>query len=70
MQSHTFVCEGVHIEDEVMVGHGVMFINDYFPAAVNDDGLLKSDDDWACTPFTLKGEPPSDQMPQFYVVLQ
>ena len=48
IQSHTFVCEGVSIEDEVMVGHGVMFINDRDPAAVNADGSLKSKADWTC----------------------
>ncbi|MCP3888065.1 MAG: N-acetyltransferase [Desulfobulbaceae bacterium] len=54
IQSHTFVCEGVHIEDEVMVGHGVMFINDYLPAAVSSDGSLKTDEDWTCTPTYIK----------------
>ena len=44
--SHTFVCEGVTIEDEVFVGHGVMFVNDKRPAATNDAGELKSADDW------------------------
>ena len=38
ISSHTFVCEGVTIEDEVFVGHGVMFINDRYPRAVNEDG--------------------------------
>ena len=42
IQSHTFVCDGVVIEDEVFVGHGVMFINDRFPRAVDDDGELKT----------------------------
>jgi acetyltransferase-like isoleucine patch superfamily enzyme len=46
IQSHTFVCEGVEIEDEVFVGHGVMFINDAYPRAVNDDGRLQAPDDW------------------------
>ncbi len=46
IQSHTFVCEGVEIEDEVFVGHGVMFINDDDPRAVNDDGALQGADDW------------------------
>jgi UDP-2-acetamido-3-amino-2,3-dideoxy-glucuronate N-acetyltransferase len=46
VQSHTFVCEGVVIEDEVFVGHGVMFINDKHPAAVGDEGALKGDGDW------------------------
>lgn len=46
ISSHTFICEGVTIEDEVFVGHGVMFINDRRPAAVNPDGGLKTDADW------------------------
>ncbi|MBI5667921.1 MAG: N-acetyltransferase [Chloroflexi bacterium] len=46
IQSHSFICEGVTIEDGVFVGHGVMFINDLFPAAVNADGQLKSTTDW------------------------
>ena len=48
IQSHSFICEGVVIEDEVMIAHGVMFINDRDPAAVNADGQLKSEEDWAC----------------------
>jgi len=54
IQSHTFICEGVTIEDEVMVGHGVMFINDLDPWAVNRDGSLKTDDDWECVPTLIK----------------
>ncbi len=46
MQSHTFICEGVTIEDEVFVGHGVMFINDKRPRATNDGGALQSPADW------------------------
>jgi UDP-2-acetamido-3-amino-2,3-dideoxy-glucuronate N-acetyltransferase len=46
ISSHSFVCEGVDIEDGVFIGHGVMFINDIFPKAVNDNGELQSDDDW------------------------
>ena len=48
LQSHTFVCTGVEIQDEAMVGHGVMFINDRFPRATNMDGTLKGGSDWAC----------------------
>ncbi len=48
IQSHSFVCEGVVIEDEVMIAHGVMFINDRDPAAVDAEGLLKSEEDWTC----------------------
>ena len=46
IQSHTFVCEGVTIEDEVFVGHGVMFVNDKRPAATNAEGELKSTENW------------------------
>lgn len=48
IQSHTFICEGVTIEDEVMVAHGVMFINDLDPAATDDEGKIKGTEDWAC----------------------
>jgi acetyltransferase-like isoleucine patch superfamily enzyme len=48
IQSHSFICEGVEIADEVFVGHGVMFTNDRHPAAVNADGSLKGGDDWKC----------------------
>jgi UDP-2-acetamido-3-amino-2,3-dideoxy-glucuronate N-acetyltransferase len=46
IQSHTFICEGVEIGDEVFVGHGVMFINDARPRATNDGGALQTDSDW------------------------
>src|SRR5438876_819777 len=46
IQSHTFICDGVTIEDEVFIGHGVMFINDKFPRATTDDGALQQTDDW------------------------
>ncbi len=49
IQSHSFICEGVTIEDEVMVSHGVMFINDLKPRATNRDGTLKDESDWTCT---------------------
>ena len=48
LSSHTFVCEGVTIEDECFIGHGVMFINDRHPAAVNPDGSVKTVGDWKC----------------------
>lgn len=47
ISSHSFICEGVTIEDEVFVGHGVMFINDIFPRAANDDGSAQSEADWS-----------------------
>lgn len=46
IQSHTFVCDGVTIEDEVFVGHGVMFVNDKTPRATSSSGLLQTGDDW------------------------
>ncbi len=46
ISSHSFICEGVTIEDGVFVGHGVMFTNDRFPRAVNEDGSLQSDSGW------------------------
>jgi UDP-2-acetamido-3-amino-2,3-dideoxy-glucuronate N-acetyltransferase len=51
--SHSFICEGVTIADECFVGHGVMFINDRFPAATNTDGTLKTDQDWKCEPIRV-----------------
>ena len=46
VQSHSFICHGVTIGDEVFVGHGVLFINDKRPRAVNERGELQTDDDW------------------------
>ena len=46
ISSHTFICEGVVIEDEVFIGHGVMFINDKFPRATTNEGKLQGADDW------------------------
>jgi acetyltransferase-like isoleucine patch superfamily enzyme len=46
ISSHSFICEGVTIEDGVFVGHGVMFTNDLYPRAVNPDGSLQTDSDW------------------------
>src|SRR5580658_5594718 len=46
ISSHSFICSGVVIEDGVFVGHGVMFINDVYPRAVNDDGSLQTGADW------------------------
>jgi UDP-2-acetamido-3-amino-2,3-dideoxy-glucuronate N-acetyltransferase len=46
IQSHTFVCDGVTIEDEVFVGHGVMFVNDKTPRATSKSGALQTADDW------------------------
>lgn len=46
ISSHTFICEGVEIDDEVFVGHGVMFTNDRYPRATTETGELQSDADW------------------------
>jgi acetyltransferase-like isoleucine patch superfamily enzyme len=46
ISSHSFVCAGVTIEDDVFVGHGVMFINDLHPRAATDSGALQSAEDW------------------------
>ena len=48
ISSHTFICEGVHIADNVFVGHNVTFINDKFPRATNEDGSLQTEADWSC----------------------
>src|SRR5688500_2808962 len=50
ISSHSFVCEGVTIEDEVFVGHGVMFINDRRPRAATTDGALQTEADWEMVP--------------------
>ncbi|NJO32676.1 MAG: N-acetyltransferase [Rhodospirillales bacterium] len=50
LSSHTFVCEGVTLEAEVFVGHGVMFTNDRYPAATTADGQLKGSADWKMEP--------------------
>ena len=54
LSSHSFVCEGVTIEDEVFIGHGVMFINDKYPRATTESGSLQSEADWVCTPTLVK----------------
>lgn len=50
ISSHPFICEGVHIEDECFIGHGVLFINDRYPRAARADGELQTDEDWAVVP--------------------
>ena len=54
ISSHTFICEGVTIDDGVFIGHGVMFINDPHPRAVNADGSLQSAADWKVVPTRVK----------------
>jgi acetyltransferase-like isoleucine patch superfamily enzyme len=54
VSSHTFICEGVTIEDDVFIGHNVSFINDKYPRAVNGQGTLQSEADWQMVPTTVK----------------
>jgi UDP-2-acetamido-3-amino-2,3-dideoxy-glucuronate N-acetyltransferase len=54
VSSHTFICEGVTIEDEVFIGHGVTFINDKYPRATGAGGALQADDDWTVVPIVVK----------------
>lgn len=54
VSSHSFLCEGVTIEDNVFVGHGVMFTNDKFPRATNAEGEPQSEDDWTVVPIIVK----------------
>lgn len=54
ISSHSFICEGVTIEDEVFVGHGVTFINDLYPRATTEGGRLQTAEDWACVQTTIK----------------
>lgn len=53
ISSHSFVCEGVTIEDEVFIGHGVVFTNDLYPRATSD-GVLQSEADWSVVPTTVR----------------
>ena len=54
ISSHTFICEGVDIADEVFIGHGVMFTNDLYPRATNPDGALQTEADWKVEPTYVK----------------
>ena len=54
ISSHTFICEGVTIDDNVFVGHGVTFINDSYPRATNPQGKLQTEDDWKVEPTHVK----------------
>ena len=56
ISSHTFICEGVTIEDNVFIGHGVIFINDSYPRATNGNGALQNEQDWSVErTFVKKG---------------
>lgn len=54
ISSHTFICEGVHIEDHCFIGHNVTFINDKYPRATTGDGSLQTEADWICEPTFVK----------------
>jgi acetyltransferase-like isoleucine patch superfamily enzyme len=54
IQSHSFICSGVRIADEVFVGHGVLFINDKRPRATTDDGQLQTGEDWTLLPTVVE----------------
>ena len=54
ISSHTFICEGVEIEDQVFIGHSVTFINDSYPRATNTDGSLQTEADWKVETTTVK----------------
>ena len=54
VSSHTFICEGVTIEDGVFVGHNVTFINDRYPRSTSEGGELQTEDDWVCVPTLIK----------------
>jgi acetyltransferase-like isoleucine patch superfamily enzyme len=54
ISSHTFICEGVTIEDNVFVGHGVVFINDLYPRATTPSGELQTENDWKVEPTLIK----------------
>ena len=54
ISSHTFICEGVTIEDEVFIGHNVTFINDLYPRSTNPGGELQTEDDWKVIPTVIK----------------
>ena len=54
ISSHTFICEGVHVEDEVFIGHGVNFINDKYPRATTSGGHLQTEADWKVEPTIVR----------------
>ena len=54
ISSHTFICEGVTIEDDVFVGHNVTFINDMYPRSTNEGGGLQTEADWVCIPTLIR----------------
>lgn len=54
VSSHTFICEGVVLEDDVFIGHNVTFTNDRYPCATNGNGQLQSEADWSCVGTLVK----------------
>lgn len=54
ISSHSFICEGVATEDEVMIGHGVMFVNDLFPRATTSEGLAQTEANWTVVPTLVR----------------
>jgi acetyltransferase-like isoleucine patch superfamily enzyme len=54
ISSHSFICEGVTIEDNVFIGHGVMFVNDTYPRATTPGGRLQTEQDWKAEPTLVK----------------
>src|SRR6266545_3260869 len=54
ISSHSFICEGVTLEDEVFIGHNVTFINDLYPRSTTADGQLQTEADWKCVPTLVK----------------
>lgn len=54
VSSHSFICEGITIEDEAFIGHGVMFTNDKYPRSTTEAGELQDDADWVCIPTLVR----------------
>jgi acetyltransferase-like isoleucine patch superfamily enzyme len=54
VSSHTFICEGVTIEDNAFVGHNVTFINDLYPRSIAADGTMQTEEDWVCVPTLVR----------------
>ena len=54
ISSHSFICEGVTIEDNVFIGHNVTFINDIYPRATTNEGIMQTEQDWLCVPTLIK----------------
>ena len=54
ISSHSFICSGVTIEDNVFIGHGVIFINDLYPRSINEDGSIQTGENWDCIPTLIR----------------